>query len=103
MLKELLVDVIDELVSVNNMRKINSLLQKFDSEAIKAHHMIQQAHQDMITAHTECVKAIQHVLSRHGNVDMDDNDKIPDEEKDLDEQVVNDNVQETTTRGPNTA
>jgi hypothetical protein len=42
-------------------------------------------------------------LFRHGNVDMDDNDKIPDEEKDLDEQVVNDNVQETTTRGPNTA
>jgi hypothetical protein len=63
MLKELLADVIDELVSVSNMWKINSLLQKFDSEAIKAHHMIQQAHQDMITAHTECVKAIQHVLS----------------------------------------
>jgi hypothetical protein len=41
MLKEHLADVIDELVSVNNRRKINSLLEKFDTKAMKAHHMMQ--------------------------------------------------------------
>jgi hypothetical protein len=100
MSKELLADAINEIVSVNNRQKINSLLQKFDSEATKAHHVMQQAHQDMIIEHTECVEAIQHVLSGHGNIDMDDNDKIPDEEKDSDEQVANENVQETTNEEP---
>jgi hypothetical protein len=41
MLKELMACVIDELVSVSNKHKINSLIEKFDSEAMKAHHMMQ--------------------------------------------------------------
>jgi hypothetical protein len=34
-------DVIDELVSVSNRHQINSLIEKFDTEATKAHHMMQ--------------------------------------------------------------
>jgi hypothetical protein len=41
MFKEHLADVINELVSVSNRHKINSLLDKFDIEAMKAHHMMQ--------------------------------------------------------------
>jgi hypothetical protein len=50
MLKEQLADVIDELISVSNRRKINSLIAKFDTEVSKAHHMMQQAQETMITA-----------------------------------------------------
>jgi hypothetical protein len=40
MLKEHLADIIDELVTVSNKRKINSLIEKFDIEATKAHRMM---------------------------------------------------------------
>jgi hypothetical protein len=40
-LKEHMADVIDELVSVSNRHQINSLIEKFDTEATKAHHMMQ--------------------------------------------------------------
>jgi hypothetical protein len=40
MLKEHLPDAIDELVSVSNRCKINSLIKKFDTEATKVHHMM---------------------------------------------------------------
>jgi hypothetical protein len=73
MLKEHLTDVIDELVSVSNRRKINSLIEKFDTKATKVHRMMQQAQQDMVTAHTECVNAVHDVLSGHDNGDVDDN------------------------------
>jgi hypothetical protein len=96
MLKEHLADVINELVSVSNRWKINSLLEKVVNQAMKAHHMMQQAHQDMITVHTQCVNAIHDVMSGHDNADMDDNDNIRDEGKDADAQVVHDNVQQTT-------
>jgi hypothetical protein len=43
MLKEHLADAIDELVSVSNRRRINSLLQKFDTEVTKVHPMMHQA------------------------------------------------------------
>jgi hypothetical protein len=96
MLKEHLVDVIDELLSVSNGRKINSLLEKFDTETTKVHHMMQQDHQDMVVAHTDCVNAISDVLSGHDNGHMDYNDNIHDEGKDAKAQVVHDNVQQTT-------
>jgi hypothetical protein len=96
MLKEHLADVIDELVSVSNIHKINSLLEKFDIDVTKAHHMMQQAHHDMVTAHTDCVNAIHDVLSGHDNGDVDDNDNIHDEGRDAEAQVVHDNMQETT-------
>jgi hypothetical protein len=35
MLKEHLADVIDELISVTNRHKINSMIEKFDAEATK--------------------------------------------------------------------
>jgi gas vesicle protein len=95
MLKEHLVDVIDELLSVSNGRKINSLLEKFDTETTKVHHMMQQDHQDMVVAHTDCVNAISDVLSGHDNGHMDYNDNIHDEGKDAKAQVVHDNVQQT--------
>jgi hypothetical protein len=41
MLKEHLADVIDELVIVSNKRRINSLIQKFDTEVTKVHLMMQ--------------------------------------------------------------
>jgi hypothetical protein len=41
MLKEHLEDVIDALVSVSNRRKINSLIEKFDTKATKMYHMMQ--------------------------------------------------------------
>jgi hypothetical protein len=41
MLKEHLEDVIDVLVSVSNRRKINSLIEKFDTKATKTYHMMQ--------------------------------------------------------------
>jgi hypothetical protein len=47
-LKEHLADVIDELISVRNRRKINSLIDKFDAEATKVHHLMQQAQEFMI-------------------------------------------------------
>jgi hypothetical protein len=43
MLKEHMADVIDELASVRNRRRINSQIEKFDTEATKAHRMMQQA------------------------------------------------------------
>jgi 3-methyladenine DNA glycosylase Tag len=48
MLKEHLEDVIDELISVRNRRKINSLIDKFDAEATKVQHLMQQAQEFMI-------------------------------------------------------
>jgi hypothetical protein len=62
MLKEHLTNVIDELVNVSNRCKINSLIDKFDTEATKAHHLMQQAQEDMITAQTYCFNAIRDVL-----------------------------------------
>jgi hypothetical protein len=41
MLKEHLADIIDELVSVSSRRKINRLIETFDAEATKAHHLMQ--------------------------------------------------------------
>jgi hypothetical protein len=41
MLKEHLADIIDELVSVSSRRKINGLIETFDAEATKAHHLMQ--------------------------------------------------------------
>jgi hypothetical protein len=96
MLKEYLADVIDELVSVSNRHKINSLLEKFDTKATKVHHMMQQAHQDMVATHMDCVNAIRDVLSGHDNGDLDDNDNIHDEGTDAEAQLVHDNVQQTT-------
>jgi hypothetical protein len=96
MLKEHLADAIDKLVSVSNKGKINSLIEKFDTEATKAHRMMQQSQQDMVTMHTDCVNAIYDVLSGYENNDVDDNDNIHDEGKDAYAQVVNDNVQQTT-------
>jgi hypothetical protein len=65
MLKEQLADVIDELVNVSNRCKINSLIEKFDTKATKAHRMMQQAQEDMITAQTDCFNAIRDVLAGH--------------------------------------
>jgi hypothetical protein len=41
MLKEYVADVIDELVSVSSRPRINSLIQKFNTEVTKAHLMMQ--------------------------------------------------------------
>jgi hypothetical protein len=59
------------------------MLEKFDTKATKAHHMMQQAHQDMVIAHTDCVNAIRDVLSGNDTGDMDDNDNTHDEGKDV--------------------
>jgi hypothetical protein len=96
MLKEHLVDAIDELVSVSNRHKINSLIEKFDTEATKVHRMMQQAQQNMVTTHTECVNTVYDVLSRHDNGDVDDNANTHDEGKDAEALVVDDNMQQTT-------
>jgi hypothetical protein len=96
MLKEHLTDVNDELVSVSNRRKINSLIEKFDTEATKMHHMMQHAQQDTVTAHTDCVNATCDVLFEHDNGDMDDNDNNHDERNDAEAQVSDNNVQQTT-------
>jgi hypothetical protein len=61
MLKEHLADVIDELVSVSNRRRIDALLQKFDTEVTKTHLMMQQA-QDLVAVHTDYVIGICDVL-----------------------------------------
>jgi hypothetical protein len=79
MLKEHLADVIDEFVSVSNRRKINSLIEKFDTEATKAHYIMQQAQEEMITTQTGCFNAICDVLAGHDNDDVVDNDKNYDE------------------------
>jgi hypothetical protein len=96
MLKEHLTDIIDELISVSNRQMINSLIEKFDTEATKAYCMMQQAQQNMVTAHTDCVNAICDVLARHDNGDVDANDSNHDERKHAEAQVVDDNMQQTT-------
>jgi hypothetical protein len=93
MLKEHLADVIDELVSVNNRHKINSLIEKFDTEATKVHRMMQQAQEDMITVQTGCFNAIRDVLARHDNGDVVANDKNHDEWQHVEAEAVDDNVQ----------
>jgi hypothetical protein len=62
-LKEHLADTVDEFVTVSNRSRINTLLQKFDTEVIEAHLMMQRAHKHFETAHTDCVNAIRDVLS----------------------------------------
>jgi hypothetical protein len=96
MLKEHLTDIIDELISVSDRQMINSLIEKFDTEATKAYCMMQQAQQNMVTAHTDCVNAIRDVLARHDNGDVDANDSNHDERKHAEAQVVDDNMQQTT-------
>jgi hypothetical protein len=58
--------------------------------------MMQQAHQDKVATHMDCVNAIRDVLSGHDNGDLDDNDNIHDEGTDAEAQLVHDNVQQTT-------
>jgi hypothetical protein len=95
-LKEHLVDAIDEIVNLSNRSKINSLLEKFDTEATKAHHMMQKSHKNMVTVHTDCVNAICDVLSKNDNGDMANNDNTHDEGMYAEAQVVHDNVEQTT-------
>jgi hypothetical protein len=64
MLQEHLADAIDELVSVSNRRRINTQLQKFDTEVTKAHIMMQQVQKHLETAHTDCINGTHDVLSR---------------------------------------
>jgi hypothetical protein len=58
--------------------------------------MMQQAHRDMVTVHTDCVNAIHDGLAKHDNGDVDDNDNNHDEYKDVEAQVIDDNMQQTT-------
>jgi hypothetical protein len=96
MLKEHLADVIDELVSVSNRCKINSLIGKFDVEATKAHRLMQQIQEDMITVQTDCFNAICDVLSDNDNGDVVDNDQNQSKQHDAEAQVVNDNMQQAS-------
>jgi hypothetical protein len=95
MLKEHLTDVIDELVSVSNRCKINLLIEKFDTEATKAHRMMQQTQQDMTTTHMHYFNAICDVLAGHDNGDMVDNDKNHDKLEHAKAKAVDYNVQQT--------
>jgi hypothetical protein len=96
MLKEHMADVIDELVSVSNRRRINSLIQKFDTEVTKVHLMMQQAQKHLVTMHTNCVNVICGVMLGQDKGRVDDNTNIHDEGKDARGRVIDDNVQETT-------
>jgi hypothetical protein len=96
MLKEHLVDAIDELVSVSNRHRINSLLQKFDTKVTKVCFMMQRTQKHLVTAHTDCVNTIRDVLSRQDKGCVDDSTTIHDEGNDAQGQVVNYNVQQTT-------
>jgi hypothetical protein len=42
-LREQLVDVADEIVSVNNRHKVNMVIKKIDDKALKAHRMMTRA------------------------------------------------------------
>jgi hypothetical protein len=44
----------------------------------------------------DCINTIHDVLSGHDNGNLDDNDKIHDEGKNAEAQVVDENVQQTT-------
>jgi hypothetical protein len=96
MLKEHLTNVIDELVSMSNKHKINVLIKKFDDEATKVHRLMHQAQEDIITVQTDCFNAIHDVLTDNDNSDVVDNNKNQDEQHDVEAQVVNDNVQQTS-------
>jgi hypothetical protein len=96
MLKEHLVDVIDDLVSVSNRRKINMMIEKFDDESTKAHRLMQQTQQDRITAQKDCFNVICNVLSGNDNGDVVGNDTNQDDQQDVEALVVNDNVQQTS-------
>jgi hypothetical protein len=50
----------------------------------------------MVIAHMDCINTIHDVLSGHDNGNLDDNDKIHDEGKNAEAQVVDENVQQTT-------
>jgi hypothetical protein len=91
MLKEYLIDAIDELVSVNDRSRINALLQKFDTEVTKAHLMMQYVQKHLETAHTYCANAIRVVLSRQDRVHVDDGTTIHNKRNDVPGQVVDDN------------
>jgi hypothetical protein len=96
MLKEHLADVIDELVSVSNKRKINMMIEKFDDESTKAHRLMQQTEHDRITVQKDCFNVICDVLSGNDNGDVVGNNTNQDHQQDVEAQVVNDNVQQTS-------
>jgi hypothetical protein len=96
MLKEHLTNVIDELVSVSNKHKINVLIKKFDDEVTKVHRLMHQAQEDIITVQMDCFNAIHDVLTGNDNSDVVDNNKNQDKQHDVEAQVVNDNVQQTS-------
>jgi hypothetical protein len=96
MLKGYLAHAINELVSVSNRSRINTLLQKFDTKITIEHFMMQQAQKHLETAHTNCVNAIHDVLSGQVKGHVDDSTTILDEENDVQGQVVDDNAQQTT-------
>jgi hypothetical protein len=49
-MKEHLADVLDELVSVSNKQKVDTLIKKFDNKTIKVQQLMQQVKEVMITA-----------------------------------------------------
>jgi hypothetical protein len=71
-------------------------LQKFDTEVTKAHLMMQQEQKHLKTVHTDCVNAIRDILSGQDKGHVDDSTAIADEGNDVQGQVVDDNVQQTT-------
>jgi hypothetical protein len=60
---------------VSNKHKINSLIEKFDDEATKAHRFMQQAQEDMTTTKMDCFNAIHDVLTGSDNSYVVGNDK----------------------------
>jgi hypothetical protein len=92
-LKEHLADVVDEIVSINNRKKVNKVIKKFDDEALKAQRMMTQAQQVLLTTHRECIYVIHEALTAN-DIRQGVNNSVNMPPCPVEALVVNDNVKE---------
>jgi hypothetical protein len=92
-LKEHLVNVVDEIVSVNNRKKVNKVIKKFDDESLKAQHMMTQVQQVLLMAHRECIFVIREALTAN-DIGQGVNNSVNTSPRTAEAPVVNDNVKE---------
>jgi hypothetical protein len=55
-------DIIHEAMEPGNKDRVQSILQKFDNDAVKAQGLMEQAHEVMAAAHKDCMSAIRQLF-----------------------------------------
>jgi hypothetical protein len=70
-------DIIHEAMEPGNKDRVQSILQKFDDDVVKAQGLMAQAHEAMAAAHKDCMSAILQLIDgiQAGSVDATRNDE----------------------------